>query len=513
MNLRGYRGMPLVALYVAIGMLMVGCDAVAPGGGNNGDGNNGGDGPGTNPGPRGNNGGGNQGCNGPAATNNADDYFVAGNAGNDANVGSQDEPLSTIQAAIELADQAGGGNVHIVGGVFSESIELRSNVSLLGGYDSTSWTQCPDENPTTIVGGTTAVSGENIQSAKLNGLTIISSEAGSDESSVAVRLVDSTNVEIFGNRIVAGDGGDGSSGANGAAGSAGEEGSNGANAAACPPDRNGGSGAPANVGGSGGSGGRGGAAGGFDGSSGGGPHGGAGGQGGGIGTSGDVGDRGNLDNPSETGALGDGGLGIGTLADGFYQPSDGDDGDNGEDGSGGGGGGGGGGALVFACGGGGGGGGEGGDAGDGGLGGLGGGASLGIVLINSTDIMIDDNVIETGNGGFGGDGGEGGNGGAGGEGGSGGSRFGGQGPGRDGGKGGDGGQGGAGGGGGGGPVVGIFEDAGSSSTRTGNRVLLGLPGEGGLSNGGNDGEPGEEGAFVKFDDAGDAEIFTAASVE
>lgn len=508
MKLRGYRGMPLGVLFVAIGMLLVGCETVVPGDGGDG-------GPGTNPGPGG---GGNPGgqvdsCNGPAATNNADDFFVAGNGGNDANIGSQDEPLSTIQAAIELADQSGGGNVHIASGVFSESIELRSNISLFGGYDSNTWRQCPDVNPTTIVGGTTAVSGENIQSAKLNGLTIIGSEAGSDESSVAIRLVDSTNVEIFGNRIVAGDGGDGSSGSNGGNGAAGEEGSNGANAAACPPDRNGGSGASSDVAGNGGSGGRGGAAGGFDGSAGSGEFGGAGGQGGGIGTSGDEGERGNLDNPAAEGEPGEGGIGIGTLADGFYAPSDGDDGDAGDAGSGGGGGGGGGGALVFACGGGGGGGGSGGAGGAGGQGGLGGGGSLGIVLVNSTDIMIDDNVIETGDGGNGGDSGDGGNGGSGGDGGSGGSRFGGQGPGRDGGKGGNGGQGGAGGGGGGGPVVGIFEDAASSSTRTGNRVLLGLPGDGGLSPDGTDGEPGEEGAFVKIDDAGDAEIFTAASVE
>jgi hypothetical protein len=507
--------MPLGVLFVAVGMLLVGCQTVAPGDG--GDGSNGG--PGTNPGPGGDNGsdggsgGQNKACDGPVASNNADDYFVAGNGGNDANSGSQDDPLSSIQAAIDLADQSGGGNVYVASGVFSESIELRSNVSLFGGYDADSWTQCPDVNPTTIVGGTTAMKGENIQSAKVNGLTIIASEAGSDESSVAVRLVDSSNVEIFGNRIVAGDGGDGSSGPDGADGAGGEEGFNGASAAACPPDRNGGSGASSDLDVGGGGGGRGGAAGGFDGSSGGGPHGGAGGQGGGIGTSGDEGERGNLDDPAEIGVPGNGGLGIGTLADGFYAPADGDDGSTGEDGSGGGGGGGGGGALVFACGGGGGGGGAGGAGGRGGLGGLGGGASMGIVLVNSTDIMIDDNVIETGEGGNGGDGGDGGLGGAGGEGGFGGSRFGGQGPGRDGGNGGSGGLGGAGGGGGGGPVVGIFEDAGSSSTRTGNRVLLGQPGDGGLSPGGTDGEPGEEGAFVKIDDAGDAEIFTAASVE
>ncbi|MCA9251852.1 MAG: hypothetical protein KDA54_12020 [Phycisphaerales bacterium] len=512
MNSRGYRGMPLGVLLVAVGMLMVGCEAVAPGDGNNGGG------PGTNPGPGGNNnnngsGGQSNGCDGPTATNNADDYFVAGNAGNDANSGSQEDPLSTIQAAIELADQSGGGNIHVASGVYSESIELRSNINLFGGYDANSWTQCPDENPTTIVGGTTAMFGENIQSAKINGLTIISSEAGSDESSVAVRLVDSSNVEIYGNRIVAGDGGNGSAGLAGETGAGGATGNNGANAGACPPDRDGGSGASSDLGVGGGSGGRGGAAGGFGGSKGGGAHGGVGGQGGALGTSGDEGQRGNVDNPADIGEPGEGGLGIGTLEDGFYTPADGGDGTKGENGSGGGGGGGGGGALVFACGGGGGGGGAGGEGGDGGLGGLGGGASIGIVLANSTDIMIDDNVIETGVGGNGGDAGEGGNGGSGGNGGTGGSRFGGQGPGRNGGKGGDGGQGGAGGGGGGGPVVGIFEDAASTSTRTGNRVILGTPGDGGLSPDGTNGEPGEAGAFVKIDDEGAAEIFTAASIE
>jgi hypothetical protein len=477
----------LPCLLIAIGLAA--CNSVAPPGGNGG------------PQP--------QVCTGPVAADSNDAVFVAVGFGNDSAAGSSDTPLATIQAAIDLVDEFGGGDVYVAGGVYTESVTLRSNVNLYGGYDRQSWRQCPDVNPTTIIGGATAMSGEGVELAKVNSFTIISSDAANGESSIAVRLVDSTSIEFSSNRLVAGNGAAGAPGASGDADGqlpVSARGSNGANAAACPPDRLGGLGGPSILGAGGGTGGTGGAAGGFDGSRGGGEFGGAGGAGGAIGTSGDEGQRGNLDNPAAPGVPGLGGLSIGGLVDGAYVPANGNDAGTGEAGSGGGGGGGGGGALVFACGGGGGGGGAGGAGGRGGQGGIGGGGSFGIVLARSTDITLNDNLVETGDGGDGGAGGPGGAGGAGGAGGSGGARFGGQGPGRNGGKGGDGGMGGIGGGGGGGPTIAVYEDADSTSIRNRNRTNLGEPGRGGTGASGFDGDDGERAAHVKIQPSGDVEV-------
>ena len=111
-------------------------------------------------------------CVGDAAGETASDFFVAGSFGNDANLGGKNDPFATIQAAIERAADSGGGNVHVAGGVYNQSITVRSNVNLLGGFDRASWVQCPTVSPTTIVGGPTAVNGDGVESLTINGFTI-----------------------------------------------------------------------------------------------------------------------------------------------------------------------------------------------------------------------------------------------------------------------------------------------------------------------------------------------------
>jgi hypothetical protein len=138
-------------------------------------------------------------------------------------------------------------------------------------------------------------------------------------------------------------------------------------------------------------------------------------------------------------------------------------------------------------------GGGGGGAGNGGAGGAGGGGSFGVFLATSTNIVVRDNVIVTGNGGNGTAGGAGGTGGNAGVGGAGGSACVTEvGRGGNGGAGGAGGAGGRGGGGAGGPSIGIFEDAASTSVTIGtNTFTLGTGGTGGPAVGGsNPGGPG-----------------------
>jgi hypothetical protein len=448
-------------------------------------------------------------CSGVQAKMNETSFFVAGGFGNDAAAGTPEQPVATIQAGIDLAEQFGGGDVYVAGGVYSGSVTLRSGVDLYGGFDRESWRQCSDQTPTTIVGPATAVRGDGIDSVIVEGFSIVASEGANGGSSVAVRLNDSSNVRIVGNRLVAGNGADGADGDAGGRGGNGRDGGNGDNSSACPPNNVGGGGGSSDLGVGGGSGGRGGAAGGFDGSGGGGAFRGGGGNAGVIGDNGEDGDAGNIGNPAAEGEPGEGGFGIGVIEDGEYVPSAGLAGTRGDAGSGGGGGGGGGGGLVFACGAGGGGGGAGGQGGAGGRGGAGGGGSFGVFLVASNGILVEDNVIETARGGNGGAGGEGGQGGAGGDGGSGGSRFAAQGAGGDGGDGGDGGAGGSGGGGGGGPSIAIIEDDDSSSTRDRNRVTLGEPGRGGESPAGLDGEDGETAVFVKLDPDGAVQTLQA----
>src|SRR3990172_9903663 len=113
------------------------------------------------------------GCNETAVSETDDAFFVAGAFGNDANFGGKSDPFATIQAAIDEAAESGGGEVYVAGGVYNQTISLRSNVNLHGGFDRTTWVQCPDSSPTTIVGGPTAMLAEGVESLSIDGFTIV----------------------------------------------------------------------------------------------------------------------------------------------------------------------------------------------------------------------------------------------------------------------------------------------------------------------------------------------------
>jgi beta propeller repeat protein len=432
--------------------------------------------------------------------------FVDGISGSDSQSGlDMDHPKQTISAGINTADSTSGrdyvlvsmGNYDLLG----STIQLKSGVSVYGGYDAASSWSRSDSYITKIFGSTMPIQGTSVSKIILDHLEIESSDnTVSGGSSYGVFFTGGSDIVIHKSTIVSGLGSDGSHGAVGANGFNGNNGNNGQSGVendGWPCD----SGSRPN-GGSGGSspfyryGGRGGNAGlgnndGSSGLSGGGSDGGAGG-------SGTPPRKGNWAPTTEYwgkngagGINGDDGLGgvkFGTFTSSGYFTYSGLDGTDGEHGHGGGGGGGGGGgtALCDSYGSSGGGGGAGGQGGKGGSGGMGGGGSFGIMLYNSDYVSVTDSVITTSQGGDGGSGGSGGSGGFGGQGGSGGA-YGGpseQDDGSNGAKGGNGGRGGIGGyggGGGGGPSIGMVSYYGTITQIDGNTFNIGTGGLGGAS--------------------------------
>src|SRR5207247_10457652 len=61
--------------------------------------------------------------------------------GDDAANGTQAAPLKTIGAALALADISGTSRVNVAQGTYLENVQLRSGISLYGGYDPATWTR------------------------------------------------------------------------------------------------------------------------------------------------------------------------------------------------------------------------------------------------------------------------------------------------------------------------------------------------------------------------------------
>ncbi|HEX2716182.1 MAG TPA: Ig-like domain-containing protein [Gemmatimonadaceae bacterium] len=418
-------------------------------------------------------------------------------SGNDANPGTRAAPVKTINRGVQVA-AAEGADVYVTNGLYDETVNLATGVSIYGGYQSGTWLRSA---PPTFIRGASALNvgvfGQNVSNLTLDGLDISANEPTVlGGSAYGVFLINAQNITVTRDSIRAGPGQVGTGGQFGFPGAHGQGGGRGGDAvcSATPTPGAGGSAGlpmspsagsqPGVAGGAGGSGGAPNAPGssGTNGQSAGTSSGGSGGPGGAVGGNGNAGGFGTsgLD-----GAHGIGGAGFGTFTATGYTPANGSDATPGTTGSAGGGGGGGG-AAASSAGGGGGGGGAGGGGGNYGQGGKGGGGSFAFVALNSTGIVLDGNVITSHNGGFGGEGGRGGNGGNGGPG-----NVGGQGCGPDGGNGGTGGPGGAGGsgghggGGGGGPSIAIVEGATSQITIGPNNILEhGSPGPGGTSQAG-----------------------------
>ena len=431
----------------------------------------------------------------------AEDAIFVSPAGDDAANGTRAAPLKTIGAALALAEISGKNRVNIAQGTYPENVQLRSGISLYGGYEAATWTRAPATFVTIIGPGPSpsavAVQGDNVTGVTIDGFTITSGNAvGPRESAYGIVLTGSV-ATISGNHIIAGNGTAGTGGFTGLAGQNGVAGNDGEPGSANGPEGAGGfqttrvcSGTTL-IGGGGGQGGAPGATG-LDGEPGS-PNGGNGGAGGLGGATPPLpaGQNGQDGVAGASGAAGTGGASFGGFsAFGLYVRADGSAGVSGQHGTSGGGGGGGGGLEPAGGGNGGGSGGTGGCAASGGGGGGGAGGSFGIVGVAS-NLTITGNTIETGNGGSGGAAGAGALGGAGAAGGHGATNDAPQvGAGGNGGAGGAGGAGGPGGGGGGGPSIGIVSQGGSLA-QAGNVFVLGLGGAGGAAApGGNAGATG-----------------------
>src|SRR5882724_1536572 len=145
-------------------------------------------------------------------------------AGDDAANGTRAAPLKTIGAALALAAVSDKPRVNVAAGTYAENVELRSGISLYGGYDPATWTRDP-ATFVTIIGpspgpssSAVAVQGDNVTGVTIDGFTIRSGDAtGPRESAYGVVLTGSV-ATISGNHIIAGNGVAGGAGFSGLAG-------------------------------------------------------------------------------------------------------------------------------------------------------------------------------------------------------------------------------------------------------------------------------------------------------
>ncbi|KAA3635628.1 MAG: hypothetical protein DWP97_04420, partial [Calditrichaeota bacterium] len=337
-------------------------------------------------------------------------YYVSP-SGDNGNSGTKASPFATIQYAIDYSNTEGAGaDIYIAAGTYNESITLRTDVSLYGGFDAATWERNFTAHQSVIMGGNYAVYGNGTSLLTIDGMYIQSADANfSGGSSVGIALSSAQGITITNNSIAAGAGYTGYNGTTYSKPNKTNNGSGGAdsyfNLISCSTG-GGGSGGSSSIGRKGGNGGgQGGASGGSagkDGTGGDGISGGGGGDDGSFASNGHGGDNGD---PGTEGGNGNGGIEFGTISNGYYYVSSGNNGSRGKHGGGGGGGGGGGaGASCCAAGGGGG---AGGVGGPGGSAGGGGGASIGILMDAGVFATIKNNNITTSNGGDGGVGGNG----------------------------------------------------------------------------------------------------------
>ena len=437
--------------------------------------------------------------------------------------GNMEHPVKTIAKGLALASsKEPRWDVYVAQGLYEEQVAIIPGVSLYGGFNpELGWDHNPVLYKTTITwsapgpGGVVTLFAHDIQEETIiEGFHI---ESGNNDSaggsSMAVHIKGSSEkLRISHNRIQAGNGANGTAGNDGTDGQNGEDGGNGNSgceyggnwcAVACsncshPPAGKGGKGYCGNGGGTGGQGGGSGSSGSGGAAA---ESGAAGGGGGGKKNNGGPGADGVS---GAAGAEGPGGDGLGTVNEsGFFVPTSGSPGAAGTAGTGGGGGGGGGGddnslCYCYTYGASGGGGGSGGCPGTPGTGGGGAGGSYAVFALNTSALVIDNELVYRfgGNGGVGGKGGKGGAAGYGGPGGPGGQDDN-EGSGGKGGNGGAAGNAGGGGGGSGGAAFGIFWWGETSPTCNNNDFENqgggGLGGLGGHPSEASNGKDGEQG--------------------
>ena len=143
--------------------------------------------------------------------------------------------MRTILAALARASSLGTPRVNVAAGTYSEDVNLRSGVSLYGGYDPATWNRAPATFVTSIVPASSRAIGvmaDNLPGAlTLDGFTIVSGPAdnstGTGGSSYGILAVNSLLI-ISGNHIIGGEGFGGLNGSNGVDGRPGPNGFDGA---------------------------------------------------------------------------------------------------------------------------------------------------------------------------------------------------------------------------------------------------------------------------------------------
>ena len=454
-------------------------------------------------------------CVADPASGTAEDgcgVFVSASLGDDASLGTREQPVRTLGVALSLA-QSGSMRVYACAEVFPEAVTVPSGVEVWGGLDcARDWIYVGADRPTVLAPEPDLIPLQVKAGAGISTLADLRLEAADASmpggSLIAMLVHPDAAVEMRRSELYAGDGAAGAPGQKGGDGPATGGTSGWTGGPACSADVV--PGGPAvvtscddgdTVGGEGGDGNVSGGVSGLDGQPEPEPNPMGFGHGGAGETSGlqCIEGAGGLN--GEDGAHAEGARGAGWITLDGWKGERGGHGGHGRPGQGGGGGGGSRGG-TFYCGLGadipkggasGGSGGGGGCGGKGGTGGGSGGASIGLVSF-SGDVSLFATSIVTGNGGDGGNGGFAQLGGAQGLAGLGGASAGGSHAGCDGGKGGAGGNGGYGGGGLGGPSIGVAHLVGQPAALHGSAVQVGTPGKGGP--GGNqavDGSAGEDG--------------------
>src|SRR4029079_8786275 len=94
--------------------------------------------------------------------------FVATSIGNDANPGTKQQPVATVNVGVAKAVMAGKLQVYISDGIYNERVTLSNGVSLYGGYSAANgWKRqaayiATIRSGTVISGRVSAVEGTNI---------------------------------------------------------------------------------------------------------------------------------------------------------------------------------------------------------------------------------------------------------------------------------------------------------------------------------------------------------------
>lgn len=151
--------------------------------------------------------------------------------GNDANPGTIDRPMRTINAAIIAARLSRiDGNarpVYVARGTYDETLVFQDEVSVYGAYDPDDWSRSED-NQVTVNGGYIAAYARNISTeTTYQFLTINGADAPTNTHAVGLLVEDNTDrITLQRCTINAGNGGPGATGARGTNGTPGTNGGN-----------------------------------------------------------------------------------------------------------------------------------------------------------------------------------------------------------------------------------------------------------------------------------------------